>query len=432
MAQAVSDEAWLQAMLDVEAALARAQAAVGVVPRAAAEAIAAACGASRFDVARIGQEARRSANPVPALVRQLTSALPAEAAAWVHWGATSQDILDSAMMLVARRGLDLITADLAGLAAACAGLAERHRATLMPGRTLLQQALPITFGLKAAGWLVAVDEARVRLVEVRRQRLAVQLGGAAGTLAALGERGLEVAAALARELRLAEPVLPWHTARARVAELGAALAVAAGVAGKIALDVVLLAQTEVAEVSEGSPGGSSTLPQKRNPAAAVEVRAAARSAVAPAGLLLGLMDHEQERAAGSWQAEWPALTEVLLLTSGATGRAGEMLEQLVVDEERMLANLAQSGEPLMAESVTMSLAARVGRARALELVGTSLQRVQSSRTSLREELLTDPGITGHLSAAEIAEALEPAAYLGSTSKMIDRALAAHAQRSDPR
>jgi 3-carboxy-cis,cis-muconate cycloisomerase len=432
MARAVSDEAWLQTMLDVEAALASAQASVGVIPPAAAQAIAAACDASRFDVARIGQEARRAANPVPALVRELTGALPDEAAGWVHWGATSQDILDSAMMLLAGRGLDLIAADLAGLAAACAGLAARHRGTLMPGRTLLQQALPITFGLKAAGWLVAVEEAGDRLAVVRRQRLAVQLGGAAGTMAALGERGPEVVAALARELQLAEPVLPWHTARARVAELGAALAVAAGAAGKIALDVALLAQTEVGEVSEGSPGGSSALPQKRNPAAAVEVRAAARAAVAQAGLLLGLMDHEHERAAGSWQAEWPALTELLLLTSGAAGRAREMLEQLVVDDERMLANLAKGGEPLMAESVTMALAVRVGRARALELVGAALGRAGPARTSLHRELLADPAINSHLSAEEIAAALEPAAYLGATSVLIDRALAFHAERSKSR
>jgi 3-carboxy-cis,cis-muconate cycloisomerase len=430
MARAVSDEAWLQAMLDVEAGLARAQAAVGVIPAAAALAIAAACDASRFDVAAIGQEARRTANPVPGLVRELTAAVPGEAAGWVHWGATSQDILDSAMMLIAGRGLDLVGADLAGLAAASAGLAERHRGTVMPGRTLLQQALPITFGLKAAGWLVAVDEARDRLAEVRRQRLAVQLGGAVGTLAALGERGPEVVAALARELGLVEPLLPWHTARARVAELGAALALAAGAAGKIAVDVILLAQTEVGEVREGSPGGSSALPQKRNPAAGVEVRAASRAAVAQAGLLLGLMDHEHERAAGSWQAEWPALTELLLLTSGAAAGAREMLEQLVVDDKRMLANLAQGGEGLMAESVTMGLAASVGRARALELVRAALARAEAAGSSLHAEMLNDPGVTGHLSAEEIAMALDPAAYLGATSVLIDRALAAHAMRSD--
>ncbi len=311
MQEAVSDVAWVQAMLDVEAALARAEARCGLIPAEAAEAIAGCCRADRFDVAALGRGAAPSGTPVVPLVRAMTAAVPREAAGYVHWGATSQDVIDTAMMLIARRGLDLLLDDLERVATACAALAERHRATLISARTLLQQALPTTFGLKAAGWLVATLEARDRLAEVRHRRLAVQLGGAAGTLAALEGRGLEVSRELAGELDLPEPALPWHTARARVAELGAALGVAAGTMAKIARDVALMMQTEVGEAFEPAApgrGGSSTLPHKRNPVAAVEVDACFRGVQAQAGLLLAAMVQEHERAAGAWQAEWAAVT----------------------------------------------------------------------------------------------------------------------------
>jgi 3-carboxy-cis,cis-muconate cycloisomerase len=251
----VSDRAWVQAMLDVEAALARAESRTGLIPATAAEGIASHCRVDEFDVAQLGRAAIRSANPVVPLVNALRAAVPKDAAPFVHRGATSQDILDTAMMLIARRGLELILADLEKAAASAAALADRHRATVMAARTLLQQALPTTFGLKAAGWLTAIVEARSELSRVRRTRLALQFGGAAGTLAALSDRGLEVARELAAELALPEPILPWHTARARVVELATALGIAAGVAGKVALDVVLLAQTEVGEVSERAVAG---------------------------------------------------------------------------------------------------------------------------------------------------------------------------------
>src|SRR5438128_10174227 len=290
MLATVSDRAWVQAMLDVEAALARAESRVGLIPSMAAEGIAAQCRVDEFDVAQLGRAAVRSANPVIPLVNALRAAVPNEAAPYVHHGATSQDILDTAMMLIARRALDLVLTDLDRAAAAAATLADRHRATVMAARTLLQQALPTTFGLKAAGWLVAIVEARSELTRVAQTRLAVQLGGAAGTMAALKDRGLDVARELAAELTLSQPTLPGHTARARVVEVATPLALAAGVAGKVALDVVLLAQTEVGEVSESSVAGggsSSALPQTHNQGEAIEIVAAGRGVHSAAAAVRG-------------------------------------------------------------------------------------------------------------------------------------------------
>jgi 3-carboxy-cis,cis-muconate cycloisomerase len=422
MEAATSDVVWLQRMLDVEAAIARAEAAVGLIPAEAAAAIAAACDAGGFDVARLGREAVPAGGPVVPLVRALTAAVPAEAAAYVHWGATTQDVMDSAMMLIVRDGLDLVAADLDRVADACAGLAERHRGTVMAGRTLLQQALPITFGLKAAGWLVAAIDARRRLGEVRSGRLAVQFGGAAGTLAALGPHGLEVARALGVELRLAEPALPWHTARGRVVEVAMVLGLASGTVRKIALDVALLSQTEVGEVAEPSApgrGGSSAMPQKRNPVGAIMVEACARGVEAQVGVLLAAMGQAHERSAGAWQSEWPALSEALRLTSGAVARITEVLEGLEVDEERMRRNVEMGGGVLLAEGMMMALAERVGRPRAQELV----RAAALSGRPFREALLADPAIAAHLGPADVDAALDPDRYLGSADALVDRALA---------
>jgi 3-carboxy-cis,cis-muconate cycloisomerase len=429
MAEAVSDESWLRAMLDVEAGIAAAEAAAGVIPAAAAAAIRRACDEVRIDLTRLGEEAAASATPVVPLARALTAAVPGEAANYVHWGATSQDVIDTAMMLVSRRALDVLLGELDGLADACAVLAERHRATLMPGRTLLQQALPITFGLKAAGWLVAAGEAGDQAGAVRHGRLAVQLGGASGTLASLGERGLDVLAGLAAELDLAEPVLPWHSARGRIVELALALAAAGGVASKIALDVALLMQTEVAEVAEGAPGGSSAMPQKRNPVGAVEVDACFRGLQAQVAVLVASQRVEHERAAGAWQAEWPALSEAFRLAGGACGRARVVVEQLRVDETRMRANLDVSGGLMLAEHVAMVLAARVGRSAAQRVVQAAAVRTSAGGgRPFREELLADPEVTAHLTAADVDAALDPGGYLGSTPALVERALAAHRDR----
>jgi 3-carboxy-cis,cis-muconate cycloisomerase len=337
---AVSDEAWLEAMLDVERALAAAEARAGVISREAARAIADACRVERFDVVAIADAGRAPGNPVEPLVRALREAVGGEAGDDVHRGATSQDILDTAAMLVSRRVLDLIVEALSAVAGECARLAQAHRSTPMAGRTLLQQAVPTTFGLKAAGWLVGVLEARRTLQRIRDERLAVQLGGAAGTHSALGDAGLEVARLLGEELGLPEPLAPWHTNRVRIAELGAALAVAAGAVAKIGLDVALMSQTEVAEVAEAEGGRSSAMPHKRNSIGSVLAVACARQVNGHVSVLLAAMPQEHERAAGAWHAEWPAISGALSMTAGAADGARRALTRLEVNPERMRANLA--------------------------------------------------------------------------------------------
>lgn len=339
MASATGDQAWLAAMLEFEAALAEASAKVGLISPEAAAAIAGEARAGGYEAAEIGRQAEASATPVLPLVEALRERLPAAYAGDVHRGATSQDCLDTALMLVAREALAVLDEELAGLANVCAELAERHQATAMAGRTLLQQAVPITFGLKAAGWLLAVDAAWARLRQIGDERLALQLGGAAGTLDGFGGRGLEVRAELGRRLGLTVPPLAWHADRTRVAELGAALGIAAGVAAKIALDVLLLAQTEVAEVSEPAPGRSTAMPHKRNPVSAVEARAAAAGAQAQAGLLLQALAGEHERSGGAWQSEWTAVGAAFRLTAGAVAHARASLTGIHVDQRRMQRNL---------------------------------------------------------------------------------------------
>jgi 3-carboxy-cis,cis-muconate cycloisomerase len=431
----LTDRAVLQAMLDAERALAVASARVGVVPEAAAEAIAEVCQASRFDPDDLGRRAVAAGNPAVPLVRDLTGQVAAEAgpeaARWVHHGATSQDIVDTATSLVATRALGPILHDLDGAADACADLAGRHRATVMAGRTLGQQALPTTFGLKAAGWLAALDDAAGELDRVRRRRLAAQLGGAAGTLASLGPDGVEVARRYAAELGLDEPVVPWHTNRARMAELAGALGVAAGVLGKLALDVTLLAQTELGEVTEaagGGRGGSSTLPHKHNPVTAVLVRAATARAPGLVATLLSSMAQEQERATGTWHAEWEPLAELLRLAGGAAARTRDLLEGLQVHPDRMRANLEATGGRLMTEHVAAALADALGRVGAQDLVARLSRQAADTGRPLRAVLLADPQVRAHLDQAAIDRLLDPEAYLGSAAALVDRALAAHHAR----
>jgi 3-carboxy-cis,cis-muconate cycloisomerase len=415
-------------MLDAEGALAVAEARVGLIPADAAEVIAECCDASRFDPEEIGQGARASGNPVPPLVRALTgrvSEASEEAARYVHKGASSQDITDTAAMLVARRALDLILAELDGTAAACARLAGEHRGTLMAGRTLLQQALPTTFGLKAAGWLVAVLEARRAVLDVRSSRLAAQLGGAAGTLASLGSSGISVLGEFARELELAEPALPWHADRTRVAEVGAVLSLVAGVLGKISSDVILMAQTEVGEVAEPAAqgrGGSSTLPHKRNPILSVTAAASVRRVQDLSRTLAGAMVQEHERAAGAWHSEWEALSGALALTGGAAAAVREVAEGLEVRPEKMRENLDATGGMLLAENVTTVAAERLGRLKAHDLVQAACRRALEEGKPLREELLEDDAFGEVLSEGEIDVALDPAGYLGSAGGFVERAL----------
>ena len=405
----VSDRAWLQAMLDVERALAAAEARAGVIPHDAAERIAAACDAERFDPAELAEQGRAAGNPVEPLVRALTDAVEGDAARYVPWGTTSQDVLDTAAMLVSRDALDLLLEMTDGLATRCAELADGHRSTVMAARSLLQQAVPTTFGLKAAGWLVAVLDARRELLRVRRERLAVQLGGAAGTLAALEDAGAEVVRLFADELGLPAPVMPWHTNRVRVAQLAGALAIAAGVAAKIAVDVTLLSQTEVGEVEEAAGGVSSTMPQKRNPVASILAIACARQVNGHTSVLLAALPQEHERAAGAWHSEWLALSGALAFAGGAVDAAGRALDGLEVRADRMLDNLEHSGGLVMAERASYLLAADVGRRDAYERVAAAA----ASGRSLSDELGLD------------ASELEPTSYLGSAETFVDNALAAY-------
>ncbi len=427
---AVSDRAWISAMLEFEAALAAAEASAGVIPGEAATAIAAACAPERYDPDALGREARATGNPAAPLVRALTDAVEGDAAGFVHWGATSQDVMDTASMLVARRSLGIVGGRLDAVAAACARLADEHRDTVMPARTLLQQALPTTFGLKAAGWLVAVLDARRRLAALH---LAAEFGGAAGTLASLKGEGLHVLTLLAERLELEEPVVPWHTARARVAEVGAALALAAGSVEKIAQDVMLMAATELGEVAEpggGERGGSSTLPHKRNPVGSVAAIACARRVRGEASILLGAMAQEHERGAGGWQAEWEALSGALAYAGGAAAAMSEVLERLEVKPDRMRENLAATDGLVLAESVSMALAERIGRRPAHELVQAASRRAVEAGRPLRDEMLDDAEIGAQLSPEEIDDALEPGAYLGAGEALVERALERYREEAD--
>jgi 3-carboxy-cis,cis-muconate cycloisomerase len=361
VAAQLSDLAWLQAMLDAEAALARACAAEGLIPGLAAEEIAAACDARRFDIAALGRDAADSATPVVGLVKALRAAVAEPARDHVHLGATSQDIADTALMLVAHRALGPLLEDARAAADAAAGLAQAYRDTPMIGRTLLQQAVPITFGLRAAGWLTGLDEGRRRLQSVREDELAVQMGGP------VGARAPAVAARVAAELGLAEPVIPWQGIRLRPVTLAAALGAFDGVLAKIARDVTLLAQQEVAEVREGDPdpahpqrGGSSAMAHKRNPVGAVSVLACTKRIPGLVATALAAMEAEHERAAGAWQSEWGTYTDLLALSGSATAWARELLENLEVDAERMGANLAAA--PTGAEPVPVGAGELVDRA----------------------------------------------------------------------
>jgi 3-carboxy-cis,cis-muconate cycloisomerase len=425
---AVGDTAWLQAMLDVEAALARASATAGLISEADAETIGAACGAAHYDAAEIGAQAASSGNPAAPLVKALTKRVEGSAAGHVHRGATSQDVVDSAAMLVAHRALRPLLDDLEGAADAAARLAREHRATVLAGRTLLQQAVPVTLGLKAAGWLVGLDEAAACLAAVRDERLAVQLGGAAGTLAALGDRGAAVMAEMARELGLADPLLPWHTIRTRPAELAGALGTACGVVAKAARDVTLMAQTEVAEVAEGASGGSSTMPHKRNPVAAISAAACAAQAPGLVATLLAAMAHEHERAAGSWHAEWRPLTELLRSTGSAAAWLRTCLEELEVDAAAMRANLDITQGLLMAERISTELAGELGRMEAHEAVERAAKESTQVEGGFAAALGRQPEIEGRISGERLAELLDPAGYLGSADVFIDRALRAHDTR----
>ncbi len=368
VARVLTDEAWLRALLEVEAALARAAARLGLVPTTAADAVAAACAdPSGLDLARVVREAADAGNPVPALVKVLQDAVGPRDSVAVHVGATSQDVLDTALVLLARAALEELDGLLAGAGDTAVHLAERHRDDVVMGRTLMQQALPTTFGLKAAGWAAGLDGARERVAEVRAL-LPVQYGGAVGTLAGRGGSGVALRSALAEELGLETTPVAWHTIRLPIADLAGLLGAVAGVVATIAVDVVLLAQTEVAEVAEVSEtrGGSSAMPHKQNPVAAISARACARRAPGMVATLFAAMEQEHERAAGAWHSEWPTLTDLLRTVGSAAAWLQESLDSLQVDTARMAATVAAAAEPQLASAATEALAGSMGRGQAHE------------------------------------------------------------------
>jgi 3-carboxy-cis,cis-muconate cycloisomerase len=426
----VSDRALLHAMVEVEVALLEALADVGVAPPEAAVELTQALAAGRLelDLDELGRATGEQGTPIPGLLRALRRQLSGVAAAHVHTGATSQDVIDTAMMLVTRRALEHAIADLAGAADACAELTQRHREAIAPGRTLLQQALPVTFGLKAAVWLSGLDGALAELRAVRDRELAVQFGGAVGTLASLGDRGLDVAVGLAQRLELRVPDLPWHTIRLRPARIAAALGATLGVLGKIGRDVVLLAQSEVAEVTEGGGegrGGSSTMPHKRNPVGAIGLLACAERGPGLVATMLAAMIQEHERGAGGWQAEWETMLELVRLAGSGAAIARELLAGLEVDPDKLRGDMDLTGGLVMSESVTAGLARSLGRAEAQELVEKAARRSVDERRGFREVLLELPGVADGLGPDGLDAALDPAGYLGVTSELIDRALEAH-------
>jgi 3-carboxy-cis,cis-muconate cycloisomerase len=428
----VSDAALLHAMLEVEVGLLRALANLGLAPEEAAQELAATVegGGLDLDMAAIGRATGEQGTPVPGLLRALRSQLSDTASSYLHTGATSQDVVDTAMMLVARRALGRILADLGDAADACADVVSRHRQAIVPGRTLLQQALPVTFGLKGAVWLTGLDGVLDELADVRERVPALQFGGAVGTLASLGDRGLDVAAELGARLELPVPDAPWHTIRLRPARIASALGTALGVLGKIGRDIVLLAQTEVAEVAEGGEGrgGSSTMPHKRNPVGAIGLVACAQRGPGLVATMLAAMGQEQERGAGSWQAEWETLPELLRLTGSAAAIVNELLAGLEVDPEKMRADMEMTGSLVMSESVAAELAKALGRSAAQALVERAARRSVDEDRPFRDVLLEPPEVEDSLGRERLDAALDPAGYLGVTAELIDRALAAHRAR----
>jgi 3-carboxy-cis,cis-muconate cycloisomerase len=419
-----SDEAAVRRYVEVEVALAAAEARVGVIPVAAAESIRAGARPEAIDLAKLKAETDLVGYPIVGLVHQLAGQV-GDAGRYVHWGATTQDIMDTATVLQIKEALVLVEVDLEAIDAALASLAAGHRQSVMAGRTHLQHALPVTFGYKAAVWLAMIRRHRQRLAELRPRVLVGQLGGAAGTLASLGDKGLAVHDALMDELGLAGPPAPWHVARDGFAEAVSFLGLVTGSLAKIATDVMLLMQTEVAEAFEPfvqGRGSSSTMPQKRNPISCELIVAAARVVRGHVGLMLDAMVADHERATGPWQLEWVAIPESFLAASGALRQSRFMLEGLIVDAGRMRRNLDLTGGLIVAEAVMMALAQHTGRGAAHDLVYGACRAALDKGTTLLVELERHPEVTRHLDARRLAELTDPVNYLGSAPAMIDRVL----------
>lgn len=431
MREVFCDQGRVQAMLDFEAALARAEARVGLIPQSAVAPISAACQAGHYDFAALGEAIAVAGNSAIPLVKALGKQIAshhAEAERYVHLGATSQDVMDSGLVLQLRQALELIENDLAQLGQILADQAQRYAATPLAGRTWLQHATPVTLGMKIAGWLGAVTRSRQRLVELKPRLLVLQFGGASGTLAALGDQAMPIAQALAEELQLTLPDQPWHTQRDRVVEFGAVLGLIAGSLGKFGRDISLLMQTEAGEVFEPSApgkGGSSTMPHKRNPVGAAVLIGAATRVPGLLSTLFSAMPQEHERSLGLWHAEWETLPDICCLVSGSLQQALLVAQGLEVDAERMARNLDLTQGLVLAEAVSIVLAQRVGRDTAHHLLEQCCKRAVAEQRHLRAVLGDEPQVTAELTAAELDHLLDPAHYLGQAKTWVERAVAEH-------
>lgn len=420
-----SDKALIQRYIDVEVALAKAEARCGVIPAEAAEVIARESVLSRIDFDHMREETDIVGYPILPLVHQLV-AMCGEAGRYVHWGATTQDIMDTAVVLQVRDALAIVDADIRALRTILADLAAKHRDTPMAGRTHLQQALPVTFGYKVAIWLAMFDRHQERLAQLRPRVEVVEFAGAAGTLASLGDKGLEVQRALAAELGLGVPATTWHVARDGFAEAVNLLALVTGSLGKIALDIMIMASTEFAEVYEPfvkGRGASSTMPQKRNPISSELMLAASKAVRQHAGLMVDAMVQDFERATGPWHAEWIAIPESFILTAGALYQAKFALGGLIVDTARMRHNLGISRGLIVAEAVMMGMAPHIGRQQAHDVVYDACRTVNEHGGSLADALSALPEVTRHFDRASIDRLTDPANYLGLAPQMVDQALA---------
>lgn len=430
MRHVFSDRHRLQRMLDFEAALARALVAIGMAPRDTGAAIESKCRAESFDMEPLARAMALSGNVAIPMVKALTELVAksdARAANFVHWGATSQDAIDTGLVLQLREALDLIDADLAHLSASLSRLAAEHKATLVAGRTWLQQGPPVTFGLKAAGWLAAIERHRERLEHARKQVLVLQFGGAVGTLAALGDRGLQIAAALARDLKLDLPELPWHAHRDRLAEVAAGLGLLVGSLGKIGRDISLMSQTEIDEVVEPSGpgrGGSSTMPHKRNPVSSAVILAAALRVPALVSVILTSMVQEHERGLGGWHAEWETLPEIFRLAAGALAHTKEIVAGLEIHSRKMLENVKLTHGLVLAEAVAFALREHIGKEKSHKIVEEAARRAAQDGRDFAEVLLSYPEVRSHLSGEELSRLLDPANYLGAAAEMTTTVLSA--------
>lgn len=436
LAEIFSDDAILRAMLEFEVVLARVEARLGVIPQSAADAIASVAEPSAFDAPALASAAARSGTLVVPFVKALTQIVGeenADAANYVHWAATSQDVSDTALVLLLKRAMPLIVADLTRVESALRKLSEQHANTVMLGRTLMQPATPITFGLKAAAWLGAIRRSRMRLEHACDEALVLQFGAATGTLAALGDQGPAVAHALATELDLPLPDAPWHTQRDRLAELVCACGVLVGALGKIARDISLMSQAEVAEVAEPSGkgrGGSSAMPHKNNPVGCIVALAAATRTPSLVASYLSAIVQENERAAGGSQAEWPIVTELVQATGAAADSIAEVVEGLNVDPVRMRSNIESTSGAVFAEKAAILLAKYVGKARAQELLEQAVAKALKENKSLAEVLREMPEAATHLGAGVLKNLTVPEDYLGSAEWFRKRLLETGTKKKD--